>query len=507
MTHSDRCPECGAERSAGMCPRCLIRLGIDGPGPDRSRPSLSADTSDFTGDATTAPGVLDSIAASIGPVPRVLLRDTAPGEEPGPIVRQPDAHDDDPSIRYRIDGEIARGGMGAVLKGRDPDLGRDVALKVLRDDLRDNFDMVRRFVEEAQIGGPSGGVVPIYGNGHLRRSQALLRDEAGQGPHLASCSRTARTLPPVAPLPLDLRGHRPDRRLCARPRRDPPRPQALQRDGGELRRGAGDGLGAGQGAAAWRRGGRREGRQARSPGDRDRHRPQRLRGFRPLPRRFGDGHAGVHGAGAGARRDRSRRRAGRRLRAGLDPLRNPQRRAGLPGPLLLGDPAQGGAGGPGRRCRPPGLLRRRRRADRHRPGLPGARAGGSPAARRRRGRAGHRLSRRRAGPPPRRRARSRRRVGPRRGGDRPRPGRAPRPAVPGRVSGLAAGADHRRRAQLHLLAPAAPAARRPVRPGPRRVHGRARPARGQTPADSVRSGGRQQQPWPRSTCSRGKTYS
>ena len=54
MTHSDRCPECGAERSAGMCPRCLIRLGIDGPGPDRSRPSLSADTSDFTGDATTA---------------------------------------------------------------------------------------------------------------------------------------------------------------------------------------------------------------------------------------------------------------------------------------------------------------------------------------------------------------------------------------------------------------------------------------------------------------------
>ena len=54
--------------------------------------------------------------------------------------------------------------MGAVLKGRDPDLGRDVAIKVLRDDLRDNPDMVRRFVEEAQIGGQlqHPGIVPIY---------------------------------------------------------------------------------------------------------------------------------------------------------------------------------------------------------------------------------------------------------------------------------------------------------------------------------------------------------
>ena len=54
--------------------------------------------------------------------------------------------------------------MGAVLKGRDPDLGRDVAVKVLLEDIRDNADMVRRFVEEAQIGGQlqHPGIVPIY---------------------------------------------------------------------------------------------------------------------------------------------------------------------------------------------------------------------------------------------------------------------------------------------------------------------------------------------------------
>jgi serine/threonine protein kinase len=33
--------------------------------------------------------------------------------------------------RYQLLSEIARGGMGAVLKGRDTDLGRDLAIKVL----------------------------------------------------------------------------------------------------------------------------------------------------------------------------------------------------------------------------------------------------------------------------------------------------------------------------------------------------------------------------------------
>ena len=85
MNEPDRCPDCGAERSAGICPRCLIRLGIDGAG--RLGRSSPAGPTGLAGDATTAPSVLDTIAASIGTVPRVLLRNTAPGEEPGPIVR------------------------------------------------------------------------------------------------------------------------------------------------------------------------------------------------------------------------------------------------------------------------------------------------------------------------------------------------------------------------------------------------------------------------------------
>ena len=100
---------------------------------------------------------------AVGAVPRVLLRDTDAGAEPPARPAGPRGRGRR-STRYRIDGEIARGGMGAVLKGRDPDLGRDLAVKVLRDDHRDNPDLVRRFVEEAQIGGQlqHPGIVPIY---------------------------------------------------------------------------------------------------------------------------------------------------------------------------------------------------------------------------------------------------------------------------------------------------------------------------------------------------------
>jgi serine/threonine-protein kinase len=70
----------------------------------------------------------------------------------------------DRPARLQLFGEIARGGMGAVLRGRDPDLGRELAVKVLLDGHRNNPELIGRFVEEAQIGGQlqHPGVVPIY---------------------------------------------------------------------------------------------------------------------------------------------------------------------------------------------------------------------------------------------------------------------------------------------------------------------------------------------------------
>jgi serine/threonine-protein kinase len=66
--------------------------------------------------------------------------------------------------RYQLSGEIARGGMGAVLRGRDVALGRDLAVKVLLEKHADRPEVARRFIEEAQIGGQlqHPGVVPVY---------------------------------------------------------------------------------------------------------------------------------------------------------------------------------------------------------------------------------------------------------------------------------------------------------------------------------------------------------
>src|SRR6516165_9690780 len=65
--------------------------------------------------------------------------------------------------------EIAHGGMGVVYRCRDRALGRDLAVKVLHERYRGCADMVRRFIEEAQVCGQltHPGVVPVYGLGRL----------------------------------------------------------------------------------------------------------------------------------------------------------------------------------------------------------------------------------------------------------------------------------------------------------------------------------------------------
>src|SRR5262249_53557680 len=70
--------------------------------------------------------------------------------------------------RYQLSGEIARGGMGAVLRGRDVDLGRDLAVKVLLEKHAERPEVARRFLEEAQIGGQlQHPGVPVYDIGRF----------------------------------------------------------------------------------------------------------------------------------------------------------------------------------------------------------------------------------------------------------------------------------------------------------------------------------------------------
>src|SRR5262245_29810418 len=103
--------------------------------------------------------------SSLGDLRPVLLKE-AEGESEHIVKPKSDAMPptEETGTRYQLSGEIARGGMGAVLRGRDVDLGRDLAVKVLLEKYANRPEVARRFIEEAQIGGQlqHPGVVPVY---------------------------------------------------------------------------------------------------------------------------------------------------------------------------------------------------------------------------------------------------------------------------------------------------------------------------------------------------------
>jgi tetratricopeptide (TPR) repeat protein len=89
---------------------------------------------------------------------------------------------------YRVLGVLARGGMGVVLRGHDEELGRDVAIKVLRAGSRDAANARLRFVEEAQVAGQleHPGIVPIYHLGTDDAGRPFFAMKLVEGETLAS---------------------------------------------------------------------------------------------------------------------------------------------------------------------------------------------------------------------------------------------------------------------------------------------------------------------------------
>jgi serine/threonine-protein kinase len=131
-----RCRDCGeqlpADAPGGLCPACLPQVGLIGGAPAEGDwdwhdvPDTTAEgTSPSSPAATSAPGALARLAQTVADIPRLQLRDTEPLTGPGPVVRPSSAEMPDPSdrlTRLQLLGELARGGMGAIIKGRDTDL-------------------------------------------------------------------------------------------------------------------------------------------------------------------------------------------------------------------------------------------------------------------------------------------------------------------------------------------------------------------------------------------------
>jgi serine/threonine-protein kinase len=69
--------------------------------------------------------------------PRVQLREA----EEAPSVESVQLR---ASGRFEVLGELAQGGVGQILKGRDTDLGSDVAIKVLRERHAESPEIIQR---------------------------------------------------------------------------------------------------------------------------------------------------------------------------------------------------------------------------------------------------------------------------------------------------------------------------------------------------------------------------
>jgi tetratricopeptide (TPR) repeat protein len=88
---------------------------------------------------------------------------------------------------YAVVQTVGHGGRGIVYRVSDPELNRPLAVKVLRPELRDEPDAVRRFLEEAQITSQlqHPGVVPVHAIGRLADGRPYFAMKLVQGRTLA----------------------------------------------------------------------------------------------------------------------------------------------------------------------------------------------------------------------------------------------------------------------------------------------------------------------------------
>ncbi|MCB9886706.1 MAG: serine/threonine protein kinase [Planctomycetes bacterium] len=141
--------------------------------PDESEPPVELDRGlelafggkRAPGPAAPSDSVIARIGAVAGRVPRVSLREVESTDQT-PMLKPLTSSDGlaRETGKYVVHGMLGQGGVGAVHRGHDSDLGRDVAIKFLHDRYTGEPSILQRFVEEAQIGGQlqHPGIVPVY---------------------------------------------------------------------------------------------------------------------------------------------------------------------------------------------------------------------------------------------------------------------------------------------------------------------------------------------------------
>src|SRR5205823_5000135 len=102
----------------------------------------------------------------------------------GPVAAGPVAAG---APRYDLLQEVGHGGIGLVYRGRDRLLGRELAVKVLRQTHRDRPDARQRFVEEARVGSrlQHPAIIPVYELGWFDDCRPFITMKLVEGHTLA----------------------------------------------------------------------------------------------------------------------------------------------------------------------------------------------------------------------------------------------------------------------------------------------------------------------------------
>jgi len=90
--------------------------------------------------------------------------------------------------RYDLVQEVGHGGIGVVFRGRDRVLGRELAVKVLREAYRDKPEARRRLTEEARVGSQlqHPAIVPVYELGSFGDGRPYFTMKLVEGHTLAA---------------------------------------------------------------------------------------------------------------------------------------------------------------------------------------------------------------------------------------------------------------------------------------------------------------------------------
>ncbi len=104
-----------------------------------------------------------------------------------PAIDAPAAFSAGSQDRYRIVGELGRGGLGRVLDAVDRDFGREVAVKMMLPG--QPTSAVERFLKESRAAGrlPHPNIIPVYEMG-------IVRDSSGEAPYFTMAKIVGRDL-------------------------------------------------------------------------------------------------------------------------------------------------------------------------------------------------------------------------------------------------------------------------------------------------------------------------